>query len=41
MHETSQWLVFPHEIQGLTPEEILAHKPVGPDFLDDLKPLGS
>jgi hypoxanthine phosphoribosyltransferase len=38
VHETSHWLVFPHEIQGLTREEILAHKPVGPDFLD---PLGS
>lgn len=34
VHETSHWLVFPHEIQGLTREEILAHKPVGPDFFD-------
>ncbi|HEY1890732.1 MAG TPA: phosphoribosyltransferase family protein, partial [Steroidobacteraceae bacterium] len=34
VHETSQWLVFPHEIQGLTREEILAHKPVAADFLD-------
>jgi len=32
VHETSQWLVFPHEIQGLTREEILTHKPVGPHF---------
>jgi hypoxanthine phosphoribosyltransferase len=38
IHETAHWLVFPHEIQGLTPEEILAHKPVGPEFLD---PLGA
>lgn len=37
VHETSQWLVFPHEIQGLTAEEILAHKPVGPDFLDAMQ----
>jgi hypoxanthine phosphoribosyltransferase len=29
---TDNWLVFPHEIQGLTREEILAHKPVGEDF---------
>jgi len=29
---SSEWLVFPHELQGLTREEILAHKPVGPDF---------
>src|SRR5580658_7221735 len=25
---TDRWLVFPHEIQGLTREEILEHKPV-------------
>jgi hypoxanthine phosphoribosyltransferase len=31
---TDAWLVFPHEIQGLTREEILAHKPVGADFFD-------
>ncbi len=29
---TDSWLVFPHEIQGLTREEILANKPVGEDF---------
>ncbi len=33
IHAVSDWLVFPHEIQGLTAEEILAHKPVGEDFL--------
>jgi hypoxanthine phosphoribosyltransferase len=33
VHAVAEWLVFPHEIQGLTPEEILAHKPVGEDFL--------
>lgn len=26
---TNSWLVFPHEIQGLTREEILEHKPFG------------
>ena len=36
VHETSKWLVFPHEIQGLTREEILAHKPVGANFFDPL-----
>jgi uncharacterized protein len=36
VHETDHWLVFPHEIQGLTREEILAHKPVGPSFFDAL-----
>ncbi len=30
--EPDRWLVFPHEIQGLTREEILANKPVGEDF---------
>jgi hypothetical protein len=34
VHQTSHWLVFPHEIQGLTREEILKHKPVGPNFFD-------
>ena len=27
VHETDQWLIFPHEIDGLTPEEIRRHKP--------------
>jgi hypothetical protein len=27
VYETDEWLVFPHEIDGLTPEEIRAHKP--------------
>jgi hypothetical protein len=33
---TDSWLVFPHEIQGLTREEILAHKPVSANFFDDV-----
>jgi uncharacterized protein len=40
VHETSQWLVFPHEIQGLTRDEILTHKPVGENFFDTLNPAG-
>ena len=32
VHETDQWLVFPHELKGLTREEILAHKPVDESF---------
>jgi hypoxanthine phosphoribosyltransferase len=32
--DTDSWLVFPHEIQGLTQEEILLHKPVGPEFFE-------
>ncbi len=27
VHETDRWLVFPHELQDLTPAEILQHKP--------------
>ena len=27
LHKTDQWLVFPHELNGLTPEEIAHHKP--------------
>ena len=33
---TDSWLVFPHEIQGLTREEILEHKPVTERFFDPL-----
>lgn len=34
VRETERWLVFPHELQGLTQEEILKHKPVDKDFFD-------
>ncbi|MCU0235638.1 MAG: hypoxanthine phosphoribosyltransferase [Acidobacteria bacterium] len=27
VHETDKWLVFPHELNGLDPEEIARHKP--------------
>lgn len=27
IHETDRWLVFPHEIEGLSPEEIMAKDP--------------
>jgi hypothetical protein len=33
---TDQWLVFPHEIHGLTREEILANKPVDESFFTAL-----
>ena len=33
-----EWLVFPHELVGLTREEILEHKPVGKDFFDTAPP---
>lgn len=28
MHTTDKWLVFPHELQGLSDEEIAQHKPL-------------
>jgi hypoxanthine phosphoribosyltransferase len=27
VHSTDNWLVFPHELKGLSPEEIIRHKP--------------
>jgi uncharacterized protein len=33
---TDQWLVFPHEVIGLTREEILANKPVDESFFTAL-----
>ena len=27
LHTTNDWLVFPHELQGLTPEELADNKP--------------
>lgn len=32
VHATNSWLVFPHELQGLSREEILKHKPVSESF---------
>jgi len=37
VRSTDQWLVFPHEMQGLTREEILANKPVDESFFLDRK----
>lgn len=36
IRETDQWLVFPHEMHGLTREEILANKPVGEEFFSSI-----
>jgi hypoxanthine phosphoribosyltransferase len=35
IHETDQWLVFPHELDGLTREEIFASKPGMKKLLED------
>jgi hypoxanthine phosphoribosyltransferase len=34
VNSTDTWLVFPHEIRGLTREEILANKPVDESFFE-------
>ena len=40
VRSTGTWLVFPHQIQGLTREEILANKPVDESFFEACKPTG-
>jgi len=35
VHSMDGWLVFPHELHGLTREEILKHKPVDESFFED------
>ncbi len=37
IHETAQWLVFPHELSGLTLEEIREHKPELVNYLNTLE----
>ena len=39
LHETDRWLVFPHELEGLTAEEIRAHKPELAKLMDKITPL--
>jgi len=36
IHETDQWLVFPHELQGLTVDEVQAGKPEIADIVKGL-----
>ena len=40
IHSTDHWLVFPHELQGLSTEEIRSGKAVIADILDCITPLG-
>ena len=35
IHETDQWLVFPHELDGLTRDEIVANKPGMKEIFED------
>ena len=39
IHETDQWLVFPHELEGLTLEEIKANKPQLIDLIPNIKDI--
>ncbi|MEM7361032.1 MAG: phosphoribosyltransferase family protein [Pseudomonadota bacterium] len=36
VHETNDWLVFPHELKGLSREEIREHKPWVSGWLDEI-----
>jgi len=38
LHETDRWLVFPHELEGLTEEEIRNNKPEIRDLIDKISP---
>ena len=38
LHETDKWPVFPHELEGLSPEEIIQNKPELKDLLDKITP---
>jgi hypoxanthine phosphoribosyltransferase len=38
IHETDKWLVFPHELNGLTVEEIARHKPEVGRIMKEVKP---
>ncbi|GLQ31996.1 phosphoribosyltransferase [Litoribrevibacter albus] len=40
VHETNEWLVFPHELEGLTKEEILENKPEFKAVADKMEALG-
>ena len=40
VHDKEEWLVFPHELDGLTPAEIRANKPGLADVLDRLRTTG-
>ncbi|HAZ79447.1 MAG TPA: hypoxanthine phosphoribosyltransferase [Porticoccaceae bacterium] len=39
LHKTDEWLVFPHELHGLTAEEIRQHKPELAGLIDKMAPL--
>ena len=38
LHETDKWLVFPHELEGLSAKEIIENKPELKELLDKITP---
>mgnify|MGYP001825278757 CR=1 FL=1 len=36
LHESDEWLVFPHELEGLDPDELRGHKPALSPIIDEL-----
>jgi hypoxanthine phosphoribosyltransferase len=41
IHETDQWLVFPHELQGLSMDEIKENKPELDSLIKNIESLKS
>ena len=39
IHETEKWLVFPHELEGLSLQEIIDSKPELGDLIKQIKPF--
>jgi len=39
IHETEKWLVFPHELDGLSVDEIIEFKPELSDLVEKIKPF--
>ena len=39
IHETEKWLVFPHELEGLSIEEIAQNKPELSEFFEKIRPF--
>jgi hypoxanthine phosphoribosyltransferase len=39
IHETEKWLVFPHELEGLSMNEIIEFKPELSDLAEKIKPF--
>ena len=39
LHETDKWLVFPHELEGLSMQEIKDNKPEVSKLIDQISPL--